>query len=904
MKKIFTLSVLFFLGFWILNQYFITSHPIQTNKTRNKSALTPSDRIQWEFERLKDPNTGKIPDHIRQKEIAFAATMPKETRSRAINFTSVGPYNIGGRTRALTIDTDNENRILAGGVSGGLWETLDAGQTWQRIPTTDDVLGMTCLIQDTRQGHHNIWYYGTGEGYGSSQSAFGAFMLGNGIYKSTDNGNTWFSLTATASNTPQSFDNYWDIVWNISINTAIDTADIIYAATLGYIWQSTDGGITWTHVLGVASPYSYFTDVLTTPNGVTYATLSNGGQKGIFRSPDGISWTDITPNNFPSEFDRIVMAYVPQNENSLYFLGVTNDEGQMTITWTGDTVYHALWKYTYISGNGSNSGGIWQDLSANIPHNGVSDFDNFYAQGSYNLKVAVKPDDSLTVFIAGTNIYRSTDGFTSQNNITQIGGYEPGTTLPDFHIYPNHHPDIHCILFLPSNPNVLFTGSDGGIHKTLNCNDINVTWESLNHGYYTTQIYDVSINELGTDSIIIAGLQDNGNLFTNGISPTQHYTMTYNGDGSFSHITNNGQIYYQSIQKGKIQKMVIDNYGNVLGFRRIDPIGATGYLFINPFVIDPNDENTMFLPVGTHIWRNKHLDAIPLTNEWDSIAGDWEDLPDTVSVSGSYISTISISKNPAHILYYGTNNRRLYRVTEANTIFNTPDMISTPTFPNGYMNNIALNPDNGNEIMLIFSNYGIKSIYYSPDSGVTWTNISGNLEEFSDGTGNGPSVRCGAILPLPDGKLYLVGTSTGLYITDSIQGGSTIWTQVGTTTIGNNVVETMAYRQTDGLLIVGTHGNGIYSANITSSSQFVTNQNITAQKDLINIYPNPTKDIVYFQLPDNYQLKEILNLKGEKQVFKKLQKSVSLKKYSNGIYLFVFQNEKKQIVVKKIIKNY
>jgi len=114
----------------------------------------------------------------------------------------------------------------------------------------------------------------------------------------------------------------------------------------------------------------------------------------------------------------------------------------------------------------------------------------------------------------------------------------------------------------------------------------------------------------------------------------------------------------------------------------------------------------------------------------------------------------------------------------------------------------------------------------------------------------------------------------------------------------------MAYRQTDGLLIVGTHGNGIYSANITSSSQFVTNQNITAQKDLINIYPNPTKDIVYFQLPDNYQLKEILNLKGEKQVFKKLQKSVSLKKYSNGIYLFVFQNEKKQIVVKKIIKNY
>ncbi len=904
MKKLFIFPVLFFAIAFGLNQYFSGNQNKSKKNATDVGLMMPSERVQWEFERLKDPATGEIPSHIRQKELAYARTMPQENISRSIDFVSRGPYNYGGRTRALAIDIDNESRILAGGVSGGLWETTDAGQNWQKIPTTDDVLGMTCLIQDSRVGHHNIWYYGTGEGYGASQSATGAFMLGNGIYKSTDDGQSWTSLTATASNTPQSFDNYWDIVWNVSINTAIDTADVVYAASLGYIWQSMDGGNSWTHVLGVASPYSYFTDVLTTPNGITYATLSNGGQKGIFRSPDGQNWTDITPDSFPSEFDRVVMAYVPQNENSLYFLGVTNSEGQMSLTWVGDTVYHALWKYTYLSGNGTGTGGIWQNFSANIPHNGISTFDNFYAQGSYDLKVAVKPDDSLTVFIAGTNIYRSTDGFTTPNNIIQIGGYVAGTSLPDFQIYPNHHPDIHCILFSPSNPDVLFTGSDGGVHKTLDCNASTVAWESLNHGYLTTQMYDVSVNKTGTDSIIIAGLQDNGNLFVNGISPTLNYTMTLNGDGSFSQITNNGQFYYQSIQNGKVFKMSIDNQANVLGFRRIDPIGADGYLFINPFVVDPNDENTMFIPAGTHIWRNTQLDAIGLTNQWDSISGNWEDMPDTVTVSGSYISTIKISENPAHILYYGTNNRRLYRVTEANTVFNTPDMISTPSFPNGYMSDIALNPENGNELMLIFSNYSIKSIYYTPDSGSTWIDISGNLEQYTNGSGNGPSVRCGAILPLPDGNLYLVGTSTGLYATDSLQGESTIWIHIGTTTIGNNVVETMTYRQIDGLLVVGTHGNGIFSTNITMVSQFVSDHKPISKPKFIAVYPNPTTDFVNIQQNENYQLIKILDLKGKEQPFELKQNTVSLKNFNDGIYFFIFKNEDDRVVVKKIIKNF
>lgn len=905
MKKLFIYSLSMLVGLLFLSRYFIFNNNQSNNRTSG-GLQSPFERIQWEIERLKDPSTGKIPDRIRSKEIAFSRTLPQEIQSRAIDFVSRGPYNYGGRTRALAIDVDNENHILAGGVSGGLWESNNGGQTWSKINTTDDVLGMTCLIQDTRTGHHNEWYYGTGEGYGASQSATGAFMLGNGMYKSTDNGQTWTSLTATASGTPQSFDQYWDIIWNVSVNPAIDTADVIYAASLGYIWQSVNGGTSWTHILGASSPYSYFTDVLTTPNGVTYATLSSdGSQNGIFRTTNGTTWTDITPDSFPTEFDRIVMTYIPQNENSLYFLGVTQNDGQMSVTWTGDTVYSALWKYTYLSSDGSGSGGIWQDLSNSIPVNGTSTFDNFYAQGSYDLKVAVKPDDSLTVFIAGTNIYRSTDGFTTPNNTTQIGGYQIGTHLPDFQLYLNHHPDIHCITFLPSNPDVLLTGSDGGIHKTSDCNAPSVIWEELNHGYLTTQVYSISVDKSASnDSIIIAGFQDNGNLMANSLLPNANYTMTLNGDGSFSQITNNGQYYYQSIQKGKVFKMEIDNQANVLGFRRIDPIGASGYLFINPFVVDPNDENTMFISAGTHIWRNTQLNAIALTNEYDSISTNWQYMSDTVSVSGSYISTLKISESPAHILYYGTNNRRLYRVTESNTNFNMPDMISSPAFPNGYMNDIALNPDNGNELILIFSNYSVKSVYYTPDSGTTWQDISGNLEQFSDGSGNGPSVHCGAILPLPDGTLYLVGTSTGLYATENIQGASTIWTHLANNTIGYNVVETMVFRKTDGLFVVGTHGNGIFSTHISSITQFVGYQSAFVQKNTVKTYPNPADDYFQIEKPYDFNVVQILDINGKKQTYTIKNNTISTTNFKNGIYLLTFKNKEKTTIVTKIIINH
>ena len=85
----------------------------------NGSPDEAKGRIQWEFERLADPATGTIPDNVREKELAYAATLPSTEglgfqKANALTWVNRGPWNLGGRTRAFALDATNENILLAG----------------------------------------------------------------------------------------------------------------------------------------------------------------------------------------------------------------------------------------------------------------------------------------------------------------------------------------------------------------------------------------------------------------------------------------------------------------------------------------------------------------------------------------------------------------------------------------------------------------------------------------------------------------------------------------------------------------------------------------------------------------------------------------------------------------------
>lgn len=856
-------------------------------------------RQEWELNRLMDPATGKIPANIASLELEFASTLPTDeyiTTYRSAKWTHRGPYNFGGRTRAFAMDVSDSNILLAGGVSSGMWRSVDGGKNWIKVTLPGQLHNVSCLVQDKRPGKTNIWYYGTGEAYGNSAYASGAYYYGNGLFKSVDNGQTWTQLESTQSPNITDFDP-WDLIWNVAVDVSNDSQDVVYAAALRRIFRSSDGGKSWTVVLG-GDNGSYFTDVAVTTTGVVYATMSKDGkQAGIWRSDDGVKFTNILPlDTFPEEYNRIVIGIDPNNENVVYFLAHTPGYGKKSLRSQGEEDWNSLWKYRYLSGNGSGGGGKWENLTAQIPSDGGKNFDNFNAQGGYNLVVSVMPGDSNVVFISGTNIYRSKDGFRSDSMITQIGGYAVHTKRPKWEVFKNHHPDQHVLFFNPANPEILFNGNDGGVFKTYNCLADTVKWISLNNGYLTTQMYTVSIEENGVSDVIIAGLQDNGNIFVNSQLPNAEWVLPYNGDGSFSGIAKNRSYYIMSTQLGKIRKLRLDEKGNVIEFTRIDPVGGKNYLFINPLLLDPANDK-LYLAEGLKLWRNDSLTALPWLNNYDSISTGWKRFTDTIKYPNRSISALAITvKNPANRLYVGTSKSLLYKVESAHE--GDPLLERITTLSNaGNISCIAVDPRDGNKVMVVFSNYKVYSLFYSQNGGESWEKVAGNLEEKEDGSGNGPSLRWASILPLKNGKtLYFLATSVGLFATDTLLGLATRWINIGHNIIGNVVVDMVKTRSTDGLVVVATHGNGIYSTYVDQAEDLLGSpEDKFFQLDKVKVFPSLSEDKVTIAIrnPSDRNLVRIFDLNG-KLVFstlaeaspgKNLLLTVETADFRSGYYL-------------------
>ena len=916
---------------FLISLLLINSENDPVSKSVFFASDNPAERVVWEQMRLADPNTGEIPKNIRKKEMAFAKTLPKSSSISKANWVHRGPYNVGGRTRALAIDILDENVLLAGGASGGMFRSTDGGLSWSMTTDPNQLHNVTCVSQDKRDGKENIWYFGSGELSGSSASAGGAYYGGNGIYKSVDGGLSWDSLEVTATNT-NSFDSNFDFIWNIATDPSNDSLDVVYAATYGCIYKSEDGGENWSKKLG---GNSYYTNVEVSSEGVVYAALSTDHtaniDQGIWRSMDGNTWTNITDSLFPFRYKRIAIGINPSNEDEVYFLAaetcirlsddpnyvgvdsIVECYGQHTDVFFGRETCTSLWKYDA-------SDSSWIDLSLNIPTNQATSFDNFNAQGGYDLLVKVHPNDSTnTVYIGGTNLWRSTDGFSSPNNTMIIGGYFIGSSEGDgnWGVYKNHHPDQHDLLFLPSDNNIILSATDGGVYKSHDTFADTVEWTSLNNGYYTTQLYAVSISRNANSSVMHGGFQDNGNFINFSVDPNSHWNMPFNGDGAFGGIADNEEDFYLTIQRGVMYKMKLDNNAERLAFNRIDPLSvdSSDYMFINPMVMDKNSD-IIYMAAANKLWRNNDIANIPYNNSHEKNDFGWDLLSDTLTNPNLNITSITTSINPPNIVYIGTNSRKIYRIDDANVGDPSIVELTTPLVAsNGYVYDIAVNPLNANELIVVYSNYSCYSLFHSLDGGQNWSKIAGNLEQNNSqsGSGNGPSCRTAEIIPLGNDTLYVVGTSVGLFATANLNGINTIWEQVAVNEIGAVVCEYLAYRPNDGLLVVATHGNGIYQTNLSSIAD-VLDINYDIKKDLFEftVFPNPVIDklLMSINVTNNVVSKIVIYDELGRKVDKYFEQAlyagknkieINISDYIPGIY-FVSLEFNNETFVKQIIK--
>jgi len=822
-----------------LHQFVLPALVLACSCVSHRQPDGPTVQGRKEFDELKhrDPTLGAVPQEMRQRELAFAqrladqvlGTKPAEEVQSYATWESRGPWNIGGRTRAIAFDVRDPKVIVVGAVSGGIWRSTDAGATWKICTTPDQLHSVACVAQDTRRGFEDVWYAGTGEIYGNS-----AQISGNGILKSTDNGVTWSPLPSTLS-TSIPATHQFAYTWRALVHPQRDSQEVYVATSRAGLYRTTNGGSAWTPVL---SSNALFSDVIVTRNGTLYAAFGafTGTQGaiasrwGVFRSTNGITWTNVTPPDMKNTVKRIVLAEVPQHPEQIFVLAETPNEGAK-----GSTIYrgeerfewHSLWKYTRTSADT----GTWENRSANIPMTDEQRGD-FYSQGGYDLLVKVSPHDSNLVIVGGTNLYRSTDGFTSTKNWKWIGGYwKPTPSFDKYSSYKDHHPDQHDVLFHPTDPQQMYSANDGGVYVTDDIRADTVVWRDLNRGYLTTQFYTVDIPNMPgfeTSRKIIGGMQDNSVWFQNDEDEptTAPWQRVGGGDGAYSYFVTGGLSYslYYSSQQGRVYYVRNGVTGKESYRKRIDPIGPKDYLFINPYVPHPTDQNTIYMAGDNQLWRLNDVDLIPAGNADSTLIG-WDSLTKT-NVGTAQISCVLASTTPDgnhHRVFYGTSSGKIYRLDSAERGNPTPkDVTSTSMRSGAFVNSMSIDPRNRAHLVACFSNYGVVSVFETFNAGDSWQAIAGNLEENLSGTGNGPAVNWVAIRPYDDTTTVLIAaTSTGLYLTPKTNGMSTVWTPTATEELGNVPCDMVVTRMSmdskaDKAIAVATHGRGTWWGEITS----------------------------------------------------------------------------------------
>lgn len=823
------------LSFFLLAAALFMVHPgkhhdslMETEEEGGTEAFNEIEaRNAYEFNMLKNPGTGTIPDGVfeQERKQADQIRMRQRTLKQAgVNtYAFQGPNNMGGRTRSVVYDVrfnGTNQTILAGGVSGGIFKSTDNGANWTRKSPNNQLYSVTSIAQDPRTGFQDTWYYATGEAIGNSAGATGALYLGNGIYKSTDNGESWTRLANSNTSSLESFNARQDLISKVIVDP--NSGDIYFAAIDG-IYRSQDGGTSWANVLtsGGGANSSMVTDIVCTTTSPTrfYASFSGtntdlpNNMPGVWTSTTGASgsWTKIAGAtaatdpagwNANGTYRRVVLAIPPSNQNLLYAL---YDNG---LSYPSAEAKFYKWDL---------NANTWTNLSANLPDEpgGSSGNDPFAVQAGYDMVIAIKPDDANAVFIGGTNIYRSTDGFATNTNYTRIGGY---ANPNNYSVYTNSHPDIHAIAFQPNNTAVMICGNDGGIQRTSDDLAATVAWANIAAGYRTYQYYYVALDPQSGNTKVIGGAQDNGTTRNYGGAGTD-FESVIGGDGVSVGLSNpvGGIAYeYGGSQNGAIYRRDAASLPSFV--TSIRPTAATDNgLFVTLFKLDNDNTEYLYYASDSSLYRNTTA-STATPSDWTQMTGVQNTIVDGAAPKTviTALTTTRGSYNPSTAsLFIGTNEGRLYRLDDPvySIATTTPVNITGAGFPaGGYISSIAVNPRNDDTLLVTFSNYGVTSVFWTGNANSaspTWQNVEGNLTL--------PSFRSSAIVLDRGVPQYLVGTSVGLYKTtiDGASPGTTSWLQEGPSDIGNAVVTSLAYRSSDGRLLAGTHGYGMWATNFS-----------------------------------------------------------------------------------------
>jgi photosystem II stability/assembly factor-like uncharacterized protein len=732
------------------------------------------------------------------------------TSSGPGTWSALGPGNIGGRTRAILIHPTTPDTMWAAGVAGGIWKTTDGGANWS--PKADLLvnIAVNSMILDPRDPNH--LYAGTGEGFFNADGVRGA-----GILQSLDGGESWTRLASTA--TP-------DFYYVQKITMSKGSSQRIYAATRTGVWRTNDAGASWAKVLDGSAVNGCMDVTLQTDRSLAFVFASCGTftQAAVYRALDTAgtqTWTKVLS---PANMGRTSLAIAPSNQNVIYALAASNQSGNFLDGLLG--VYRS-----------SDSGKTWtlrasntsaQPLNTVLLSNPVYAFlsacgfgtSQYLNQGWYDNVIAVDPKNPDVVWAGGIDLFRSDDGGL---NFGQASHW----WFADGIDREYNHADHHALVFHPNydgvTNKVMFSGSDGGLHKTddarapVSYSPAPITasspvcgntaagllgWAALNNGYQTTQFYHGLAYPDG--QTFFGGTQDNGTLRGTVSGGGDGWTTIKGGDGG-----------YVALNPGNTNMLWAENTGRSLtrstnggvsytAFTSGNNESSGNYLFIAPFTQDPANADNMWM-AGAFPWRTTQATASPLPATIWTRAG---------AFFGVRVSAIAVDPTDSNRVYMGSGtgsaslNGTVFRTAAALTATSaTVWATSKPRSDSNYVSWLAVDPISNATVYATVSTFnsatGVGHVFKSTDFGATWTSIDGS------GVTAIPDVPVHCILVDPDNNQNLwVGTDIGVFV--STDGGAN-WARENTG-FANVITESLDLK-TDGgtkYIYAFTHGRSVF----------------------------------------------------------------------------------------------
>ena len=719
---------------------------------------------------------------------------------------NIGPYR-AGRTKAAAGVPSQPYTFYIGMSNGGVWKTTDAGRTWK--PIFDDQGTGSIGWVSVAPSDPNVIYVGSGEGLPRPD-----LSVGDGMYKSTDAGQTWTHLgLRDAQQIPK---------------IAIDpkNPDRLFVAALGHpygpnqergIFRSTDGGKTFDRVL-FKDENTGGKDVDIDPSNpdIVYATLWeqrqgpwengawDGANGGIFKSIDGgTTWKQLK-QGLPDGIVDAELAIAPSNPRRIYT--TVEAAGSGTGLYRSDDAGETWVRSTTDRRPTSR-------INEVVPH--------------------VNPKDADTLIVTDVVSHKSTDG---------------GKTFVPFKGAPGGD-DNQNLWWNPNDTNIMLLVVDQGAVVTLNGGQTWSSWftqptAALYHVMTDNAFpYRVCGGQQDSGSVCVASRGNDGQITFRDWHPVGVEEYGYAApDPLDPDLVYGGKVTRYDRRTGQVSSVGPVETGRGGGRGRGGPAARPAYRTVRtqPVVFSTVDPHALFY--GNNVlWKT--LDG---GINWKQISPDltretW-DVPNSVGAYAASVRSHERGSIPAQVIYsIGPSYRDINRIwigTDDGVIATTADGGAhwsnvTPPQMSAFMKVFTIDPGRFDPLTAYAAVNTLRlddmnpHIYCTHDGGKTW-------KEIVSGIPGGAPVSVVREDPKRKGLLF-AGSETQVYV--SFDDGDH-WQSLRLNMAASSVRD-MVIKDDD--LVVGTHGRGIWILDDITPLREIADSSATtlAEREVILFKPEP-----------------------------------------------------------------